>query len=138
QHPQRQLQQQSQLADELQARASRALQNRLARQQQRVSYLQGRLQAVHPQKELQRLHEKLNHQQQRLPLVMQRLLKENRARQQQLMQSLNLVSPLNTLERGYAIVRTESGDVVRSEKQVNIGSTIEVRLADGSITAKRQ
>ncbi|MGM0906578.1 MAG: exodeoxyribonuclease VII large subunit [Pseudomonadota bacterium] len=138
QHPQRQLQQQSQLADELQARAYRALQNRLARQQQRVSYLQGRLQAVHPQKELQRLHEKLNHQQQRLPLVMQRLLKENRARQQQLMQSLNLVSPLNTLERGYAIVRTENGEVVRSEKQVDVGGTIEVRLADGSITAKRQ
>lgn len=138
QHPQRQLQQQSQLADELQARAYRALQNRLARQQQQISYLQGRLQAVHPQKGLQRLQEKLNSQQQRLPLVMQRLLKENRARQQQLMQSLNLVSPLNTLERGYAIVRTGTGEVVRSEKQVNVGDTIEVRLADGSITAKRQ
>lgn len=138
QHPQRQLQQQSQLADELQARANRALQNRLARQKQQVSYLHGRLQAMHPQKELQRLQQKLQTQQQRLPQVMQRVLKDKRTQQQQLMQALNLVSPLNTLERGYAIVRTENGDVVRSEKQVAVGESIEVRLADGNIAAKRQ
>lgn len=138
QHPQRQLQQQSQLADELQARANRALQNRLARQRQQVSYLHGRLQAMHPQKELQRLQQKLQTQQQRLPQVMQRVIKDKRTQQQQLMQAVNLVSPLNTLERGYAIVRTENGDVVRSEKQVAVGESIEVRLADGNITAKRQ
>jgi exodeoxyribonuclease VII large subunit len=69
---------------------------------------------------------------------MQRVLKDKRTQQQQLMQALNLVSPLNTLERGYAIVRTEKGDVVRSEKQVTVGESIEVRLADGNITAKRQ
>ena len=132
------MQQQSQLADELQARANRALQNRLARQKQQVLYLHGRLQAMHPQKELQRLQQKLQTQQQRLPQVMQRVLKDKRTQQQQLMQSLNLVSPLNTLERGYAIVRTEKGDVVRSEKQVTVGESIEVRLADGNITAKRQ
>ena len=93
---------------------------------------------MHPQKELQRLQQKLQTQQQRLPQVMQRVLKDKRTQQQQLMQSLNLVSPLNTLERGYAIVRTENGDVVRSEKQVAVGESIEVRLADGNITAKRQ
>jgi len=138
QHPQRQLQQQSQLADELQARAYRALQNRLAHRQQQVSYLHGRLQAVHPQKELQRLQELLRNQQQRLPLVMRRLMKDKETQQRQLLQSLNIVSPLNTLERGYAIVRSQTGEVVRSEKQVAMGESVEVRLADGNITAKRQ
>ena len=53
------------------------------------------------------------------------------------MQSLNLVSPLNTLERGYAIVRKDNGEVVRRADDVASGEPVDVRLADGSFTARR-
>lgn len=138
QHPQRQLQQQSQLADELQARAQRALDSRLRHQKQRLIHLQERLQSVHPHKELERLQQRLQALQQRLPQAMHRLLKEKRTAQHQHLQALNLVSPLNTLERGYAIVRNASGEVIRDEQQLAQGELLDIRLAQGSITAKRQ
>lgn len=138
QHPQRQLQQQSQLADELQARAQRALGSRLRHQQQHLRHLRERLQAVHPHKEMQRLQQQLHNTQQRLPLAMERLLRDKRTAHQQQMHALNLVSPLSTLDRGYAIVRNASGEVIRDEHQLAQGELLDIRLAKGSVTAKRQ
>jgi exodeoxyribonuclease VII large subunit len=47
---------------------------------------------------------------------------------------LRVLSPLKTLERGYAIVRTES-KVVTSRADVSGGTHVQVRVADGSFGA---
>ena len=41
------------------------------------------------------------------------------------------VSPQATLARGYAIVRDQHGDVVRSTTQTESGDALEVQVADG-------
>jgi exodeoxyribonuclease VII large subunit len=46
------------------------------------------------------------------------------------------LSPVQTLERGYAIVRTDSGDVVTSTTGVSTGSHVDVTLADGGFGAR--
>ena len=46
------------------------------------------------------------------------------------------LSPVQTLERGYAIVRTESGDVVASTTDVSAGARVDVTVADGSFGAR--
>jgi exodeoxyribonuclease VII large subunit len=46
------------------------------------------------------------------------------------------LSPLQTLERGYAIVRTESGDVAASSENVTIGTRVDVTLARGAFGAR--
>lgn len=48
---------------------------------------------------------------------------------------LDAMSPLKVLTRGYTMVQTEHGQVVRSSKQVNIGDSIQITLSDGSIHA---
>jgi exodeoxyribonuclease VII large subunit len=49
---------------------------------------------------------------------------------------LAVLSPLATLERGYAIVRTEDGEVITSTGQAVDGDRLEVRVADGQFGAR--
>jgi exodeoxyribonuclease VII large subunit len=53
-----------------------------------------------------------------------------------LIRTLNAVSPLATLERGYAIVSVEGGEILRNAADVKPGTIIEARLARGSVRAK--
>ena len=48
---------------------------------------------------------------------------------------LDAMSPLKVLTRGYAMTQTDSGEVVRSVKQINPGDKIKVTLSDGYLTA---
>lgn len=49
---------------------------------------------------------------------------------------LTSLSPQATLERGYSIVRDHKGILVRSQHQLEHGTTFTVRLADGQIAAR--
>ena len=49
---------------------------------------------------------------------------------------LAALSPVQTLERGYAIVRTDSGDVVASTSDVAEGAHVDVTVADGAFGAR--
>jgi len=49
---------------------------------------------------------------------------------------LAALSPVQTLERGYAIVRTESGEVIASAEGVSPGTRVDVTLADGGLAAR--
>lgn len=55
-----------------------------------------------------------------------------------LVRTLNAVSPLATLERGYAIVTNERGEILRDAANVAPGTMVEVRLAKGRFRAKAQ
>ena len=64
---------------------------------------------------------------------MQARLERGRTRLAHVGQPLDSVSPLATLQRGYAILTTESGEVVRSAEQVTPGDTLRARLAEGRL-----
>ena len=49
---------------------------------------------------------------------------------------LHAVSPQETLARGYAIVRTAAGEVVRSAEQVQPQETLHVQVAEGAFTVQ--
>ena len=48
---------------------------------------------------------------------------------------LRVLSPAATLERGYAVVRTPDGRVVRSSDEVAVGAELDIRVAEGRISA---
>jgi exodeoxyribonuclease VII large subunit len=50
--------------------------------------------------------------------------------------ALDAVSPLATLGRGYAIVRTRDGRVVRRAQDAAIGESIEARLGEGRLQCR--
>lgn len=51
---------------------------------------------------------------------------------------LDAMSPLKVLSRGYAMAQTNSGDILRSVKDVKTGDLIHVTLEDGSLSATVQ
>ncbi|MDP2632871.1 MAG: exodeoxyribonuclease VII large subunit [Candidatus Curtissbacteria bacterium] len=52
-----------------------------------------------------------------------------------LSKSLFLLSPQNTLRRGYSITTDKNGTVLRSVGNVDVGSTIGIKLADGRLSS---
>lgn len=50
--------------------------------------------------------------------------------------TLRALSPQGTLERGYAIVRNENLDVIKSASQVSAGELLTIRLSEGEIKVR--
>ena len=48
--------------------------------------------------------------------------------------TLEALSPLKIMERGYSLAYSESGELLKSAKQVNIKDMVRINLADGMIT----
>jgi exodeoxyribonuclease VII large subunit len=72
----------------------------------------------------------------RMALLMTRALEKEKHRLALLANQLETLSPHATLKRGYAIVTDDAGRIVRSAKEAKIGSTVHVRLSQGSIGAR--
>lgn len=72
---------------------------------------------------------------QRLHAAARNLLADSERNFEKLDMALTAASPLAPLRRGYALVRTAGGEVLRSVAAAAPGSAIEVRLADGSLGA---
>lgn len=51
---------------------------------------------------------------------------------------LRALSPASTLDRGYAIVTVDDGTIVRDERDVAAGDVMTIRVARGSLTARRE
>jgi len=79
---------------------------------------------------------RLDHLEQRLRRGWDGHLSRARERLLPLVRTLNAVSPLATLERGYAIVSTADGAIVRAAADAPPGTLIEARLNSGSLRAR--
>jgi exodeoxyribonuclease VII large subunit len=84
---------------------------------------------------LDRARERLSQTHGRLLRAPALALERKRARLEQAAGRLRALSPRSTLERGYAIVRTEQ-EIVRSVEQVGAGAALEVEVADGRFGAR--
>src|SRR6267142_1619802 len=91
---------------------------------------------VSPSTRLQQQRLRLENLDQRLYRAWRLAFNSRRERLLPLVRTLNAVSPLATLERGYAIVSVESGEILRNAEHAKPGTIIEARLAQGRIRAK--
>jgi len=135
-HPGERLQQQSQRLDGLELRLHRAMQQRLGQARQRLNNLAARQKAQRPEPQIRQWQARIDQMGQRLNRQMQQTLKQQRQRLSEAGRLLHGVSPLNTLERGYAIVHNEAGEVVRDAAQVQPGERIRTRVAAGEILSR--
>ena len=51
--------------------------------------------------------------------------------------TLRALSPQGTLERGFAIVRTSNGQIVKRSDSVTVDEDLRIRFAEGEIDVKR-
>lgn len=132
-HPGAQLREQSQRLDDLEQRLLLAQRNLLRRRHSELALLESRLHAHNPLprlRQLQRDSERLRH---RLESGMAHKLEQAKNRLGHLAGMLESLSPLATLQRGYAIITDQRGQVVRDAASVAVGDAIEARLAEGKL-----
>jgi exodeoxyribonuclease VII large subunit len=134
--PSAKLAQQSQRLDEVEQRLSRALRRRLIASRERLSWLTGRAALVSPAARVAQQLVRLESLRVRSDRAWRQIIRRARERLQPLVRTLNAVSPLATLERGYAIVSTEAGEILRDASHAKPGTVIEARLARGRLRAR--
>jgi exodeoxyribonuclease VII large subunit len=110
-------------------RRMRDAENRLRDQQHALAGLDFRVRLARSRSRLDQLWERLP------PLLLWRL-ERNRAAVDSLAQQLAHLSPLAILERGYAIVQTPSGSVLRDSAQTAVNERLNVRLHRGRLEVR--
>ncbi|EXJ16700.1 exodeoxyribonuclease VII large subunit [Imhoffiella purpurea] len=135
-HPSARLQQQAQRLDHVQQRLTFLLSERVARGRARLHPLISALHAASPERRLSQIEMRLDILARRLAYAGERMLHVRGDRLGRLVAGLEARSPLATLARGYAIVtRSDDGRILRDATDAVPGTRIEVRLAEGVLTA---
>ncbi len=132
-HPGQRLREHAQRLDGLEQRLTLSQQNMLRHQQARLSAQHMRLHNNSPMQRLRELRLRLKNLQNTHHQTMARRLSHEQGRLGALSHALDTISPLATLSRGYAIVQTPKGRVVRKADEVNVGDQIQARLGQGHL-----
>lgn len=133
QHPGQRLRQRAQRLDELEQRLRLALRAGQRHRRAQLATLMARLQQHHPAPRLQHLRDLEAALARRLHTATRTHLQRLRQKLTGAMRALDTVSPLATLDRGYAIVTTADGQVLRDAQRTQPGDQVTARLAQGRL-----
>jgi exodeoxyribonuclease VII large subunit len=123
------------MLDRARGALARNVRRTLDRDRQQLTRSVERLRA-RPRIALEREGQRLEHTRARLRQAPTLAVERKRAGLEKSAAKLATLSPVQTLERGYAIVRTDSGDVVASTSDVSTGAHVDVTVADGGFGAR--
>jgi len=132
-HPGQRLLQQAQRLDELDQRLRRSIQQQL---QNRQLYLNSCIKGFKQQQplvQINHLNSRFSHLSQLLQSQVHRRLEHLRQRLNYNVHTLDAVSPLATLGRGYSILHTTDGQIVRQSSSIKAGQQLDARLGKGRL-----
>lgn len=132
-HPGQQLQEQAQRLDDTEARLKIAIASQLKLHRAQLATHSATLDACQPKHQITRLNMTNQQLSQRLQRAMQQQLTDLRQRLKSNGLALHTLSPLQTLSRGYAIIKDEKQQIVRSSKQLQRGDKVSAQLGEGVI-----
>lgn len=135
-HPGKRLEEHNQRLDQLDLRLRHAIQRTLQLRTSHLATARARLQSHTPLHAVQSCVRRVETLSSTLHKAMAQQMRDQQRDIAHLAQRLNTVSPLNTLGRGYAIVQTVDGAVVRNSQQVNPGQTVKARLHEGELLCR--
>ena len=136
-HPRQHLDMLAQRNDDALIRLTRGVEGRFPRERTQLRALDARLTASGPRPRIDALHHRLSGWAETLGTHTRHRIEHRRTRLNGLLRALESVSPERTLERGYAIVRTEpEGAVLRAAVDTNPGAQVKARLAFGEIVCE--
>jgi len=121
--------------DDATQRFDSALVAQLRRRTERVAALAAAVLHHDPRRSLAHAREHLGDFRARLDRCMERLLESSAAKQFALDARLHSLSPLAVLDRGYALVLSPEGALIRSTKQIAAGDRLTTRLAHGTFAS---
>jgi exodeoxyribonuclease VII large subunit len=129
------LHQQAQRLDELEQRMRLALGHSVRESQQQLAAVTARLQRVNAGQVVAQLTQRCTQLAQHLRRGMIDTLNHCNQRLALAQRALDAVSPLAVLGRGYALVVTPEGQLIRQAVSLHVGDALDIRLADGRVQA---
>ena len=115
-------------------RASLLIKQHLARGNQHLTEARLSLSAASPQMIIKARKDAVSVMGERLQALIERVIRRDSQRIDHLKTLLTSLSPVATLERGYAIVCNEHGQVLTDSSAANVGDKVSVRLHRGGLT----
>jgi exodeoxyribonuclease VII large subunit len=134
-HPGTRLHQQAQRLDELDQRMRLALGHSVRESQQQLAAINARLQRVNAGQVVAQLTQRCAQLAQHLRRAMIDTLNHCNQRLALAQRALDAVSPLAVLGRGYALVVTPDGRLIKQAVSLHVGDALDIRLADGRVQA---
>ena len=134
-HPGTRLHQQAQRLDELEQRMRLALGHSVRESQQQLAAINARLQRVNAGQVVAQLTQRCAQLAQHLRRAMIDTLNHCNQRLALAQRALDAVSPLAVLGRGYALVVTPDGRLIKQAVSLHVGDALDIRLADGRVQA---
>ena len=122
--------------DDATLRLDAVLTEQLRLRQNRIAGLTAAFLHHDPRRQLAHAREHLADFRTRLDRGIERLVDSSASKLAALDARLHALSPLAVLDRGYAIVLSSQGALVRSTSQINAGDRLTTRLADGTFTSR--
>ncbi len=122
--------------DDATQRLDAALTAQLRSRQNRIAELAAAVLRHDPRQNLAHAREHLADMRARLDRCLERLLQSSAASLNALDARLHSLSPLAVLDRGYALVLSAEGALIRSTAQITAGDRVTTRLADGSFSSR--
>ncbi len=122
--------------DDAAERMDAVILDRLRRSQNRVAELAAGVLHHDPRQKLAHARQHLADFRARLDRSLERLIESSAARLGAFDARLHSLSPLAVLDRGYALVLSAEGALIRSTAQIGSGDQLTTRLADGSFTSR--
>ncbi|HEX4757445.1 MAG TPA: exodeoxyribonuclease VII large subunit [Terracidiphilus sp.] len=126
----------AQRLDDLVFRLESALTTQIRDRQSRVATLTSAFLHHDPRRNLLHAREHLADFRARLDRSIERTLQRAAARLGALDGRINSLSPLAVLDRGYALVLSSEGAIIRSTTQLTAGDQLTTRLSDGAFTSR--
>lgn len=125
----------SQNLDQLTEQLIRVTDQKVQNQKQKTALMTQQLQTFHPNTLIRQAKIDTARLEKQLLSLSNNAVKQEAKRLDYLIQSLDYLSPLNVLGRGYSITR-KNETIIGSVSQVEKEDEIDIRIADGSISAK--
>ena len=135
-HPRQQLEIKAQRLDDLDARLIKAMNNLLSRHNQVLLQRKLQLTQYEPGQQIRVLKIRVQHLQLQLQQQHAVLRQRLQNRLKLLRTRLEAYNPLSTLDRGYAIIASDQGEIVRSAEQLKKGDHFTAILSKGEIKAQ--
>ncbi|MCB0385245.1 MAG: exodeoxyribonuclease VII large subunit, partial [Bdellovibrionales bacterium] len=132
--PQRRLRDLVMRCDELTDRLIHAIRRQLEARRLALQLCEQRLGT--PERALIHVREKVASLEKSLRLLTLRGLDTKKAEWKRLLQLLDSLSPLKVVERGYAILRTEDGRVIKSARELKENDEFDIKMHEGEVRAK--
>jgi exodeoxyribonuclease VII large subunit len=123
---------------ELSNHLARVMQSIVQTQRFKLSQQSNQLNQYSPQTKIRTERQRVDEYARRSETALGHQFRIQKMRLNGLCQRLNSLNPMAVLQRGYAVVTTQDGDLVRSIHQVKPGDGVQVSLHDGQFDAQVQ